>query len=194
LVYESTTDKGFKIEIYKKSSIPLTNLTIQLPKWILTLLAMFIFLLSIILLAAIVIVLKASRPGQYLESCDGRSCQSGLSLKCIDKVCKCESNKYFEKGCVKKKLNGEFCSYSYECSENLYCTNGKCQCNQTKYWSDKSCINRYSYGEFCEEGQCLSTVMLSCIDGMCQCDETRFWNNVGCISKRGRRERCFDDG
>lgn len=195
LIYESTTESKSKIQIYKSLPVPLPKSLIQIPKWFFYLLIMFIILLGIVLLTAIIVVFNAPRAGQYLESCDGRSCQSGLNLKCIDKVCKCESNKYYEKSCVSKKFYGERCSYSYECLEDkgLNCFNGKCQCGKLKYWSNGFCRNRYSYGEFCEDDQCLSAVMLSCIDDVCQCDETRFWNNQGCIRKRNIGDRCFND-
>lgn len=195
LVYESTNSSKSIIQIYKNEYVPLPKSMVSIPKWVLVFLGLLVALLTIVLLAAILVVLTAPRAAQYMEFCNGRSCQTGLNMKCIDKVCKCESNKYYMKGCLEKKSDGKSCAFTYEClsEKGLYCLNGKCQCNKTQYWDTNTCTSRYSYGEFCSNDQCLSTVMLSCINGICQCDSTRFWNGIGCIKKRSEGERCYND-
>lgn len=196
LVYESTNTKKSIIQIYKNNPVRLPKSMVSIPKWVLVFFGLLIALLTIVLLAAILIVLTAPRAAQYMENCTSRSCQSGLNMKCINQVCKCESNRYYMKGCVEKKSYDESCAVEYEClsDKGLTCFNGKCKCNKTQYWHTDKCANRYTYGEFCSDDQCLSTIMLECINSICQCNSTRFWNSFGCIRKRTVGERCYNDG
>ena len=65
-----------------------------IPEWLIFLTVMLLLTLIIILIAALMIVLYAKPPAQHLESCDKRSCQSDLKLKCIKNICQCEKNHY----------------------------------------------------------------------------------------------------
>lgn len=101
---------------------------IAVPKIHLVALGGVFTLLSIILIAACVILLNTRGPAGYHENCQGRSCFPNLGLKCKDNLCQCETNQYFNKKCFSKKSFGSFCANSNQCIDSLICFSGKCQC------------------------------------------------------------------
>jgi hypothetical protein len=198
IIHEFFTLDGSFISIIKNHTVSIGESTIAVPKWILYFLGGFIVYLVIILAAAIIIINQAPRAALHMEDCQGRSCQSGFNLKCINNKCTCLSHQYFLVGCHQKKTYSDKCNQLFECDESkkLKCHNGFCQCTQNKYWNENSgfCIDRKTYGEICKYDNCLSkTQMLKCIDGICHCESTRFWTNKTCYLKRNQGQKCYDN-
>jgi hypothetical protein len=196
VVHELETSNGSIISIVKKPAESIGRSMMAVPRWIVYAIGGVIILLGIILAAGIVYINQAPRSALYTEDCQGRSCKSGLNLKCISNKCTCLSNQYYSKGCQQKKTYNEKCNRLNECDEDksLKCQNGFCQCSITKYWNENlvACNDRKTYGEVCKNDNCLSeTQILSCIDGFCQCESTRFWTQKMCHLKRNQDQICY---
>lgn len=178
LVLETKRDNGTlksKIYIFRDTlKLPIGYVTI--PKWALFLLGLTLALLAGILVAAVDILLNSKSPGLYLETCDKRSCKSGLNLKCINKICTCPSDQYYAASCLNKKNYQQNCLETYQCKESsMICWDGLCVCNSTSYWNGQSCFKRRTYKESCNGDQCLTATMLYCNTtmGLCTCPKDR---------------------
>lgn len=178
LILETQRDNGklkSKIYIFRDTlKSPLGY--ISMPQWALVIIGLTLALLIGILVAAVDILVYAKSPGLYLESCDKRSCKSGLNLKCINKLCTCLSDQYYAASCMNKKDYLQNCLATYQCKEStLICWDGLCVCNITSYWNGQSCYKRRTYREICSGDQCLTTSMLYCNTtiGICTCSTDR---------------------
>lgn len=178
-----------KLLIFDKSKRKSTGVSIE--EWKIYLLVLFILYLISVLIAAIMILMFAKKPAQYLEDCKGRSCVGGLDLKCLDNICKCNLDEYYLKKCEKKKLFNETCTISRQCYEQkgLQCYNGKCVCKKTEAWNQQKCYPRKYFGDNCNN-DCLENLMLTCNSGLCSCNSTRFWDGFVCKNKRTYGEWC----
>lgn len=214
IIYVKDEKKGelqTRTIIYKKNLAKLMQKLCRMPAWQRVLIGLIFALLIGLLIAAIMIVLKAKRPAMYLESCDKRSCMKELETRCVDGICQCTDDQYFSNKCNEKKSNMEFCLKDEQCQDYLNCRDGKCQCNDTHYHSVSSCIRRRSYQETCKNDQCQTTAMLYCDSktSKCVCESTRyekkalkfkkikskyffrrFWDGSICVTKKNINERC----
>jgi hypothetical protein len=167
------------LKIFKKNAKSSAS-EIKVPSWMSGLGALLYLLLFAILIAAVVILLSSKRPGVYLESCEKRSCEAGLDLKCIDGKCQCLSSQYYETKCIDKKTNNQLCQETNQCKDNtnLICYAGKCQCDVTAYWTGTICKTRFTYKQPCKGDQCQNIQMLYCDNkaGVCTCNSTRYNN------------------
>jgi hypothetical protein len=123
-----------------------------------------IFIL-ILLSASLSVVYFAPRPGLYQESCSTRSCVKGLSLKCIDGTCSCDTGYIYIGKCTLKKEYMEKCHLTSYCkdSTNMTCLDGVCKCDNLSYWNNKKCVSKVSNGRTCSsEAQCLTDSLLYC--------------------------------
>ena len=162
-------------------SVPVVNVyVVSVEKWKIGVAVIgFAFCLTC-LLAAILIVVYAQMPGLYMESCKGRSCTSGLNLKCVNNTCVCTSNEFYSKSCEKKKTYSEHCSLLLPCEDgkSLLCRDGVCKCNSTSYWKSTSCTPKKGYKQDCSNtSQCLNDLlMLTCdsISKKCLCNSARY--------------------
>lgn len=153
----------------------------RISKCCLVLTTLFCIAIMIALIAGFVLIFFARQPGLYGEDCLHRSCWKGLSLKCINNTCLCESNQYYMIGCHEKKNYYEKCygNTSY-CVENLnmQCIDGVCKCNSSNsYWIDGKCIDYQSYNNPCTTTLCSIRAMLTCDSSrkICLCDNTRLF-------------------
>lgn len=184
------------IQLVHKPSKRIPPNSVILPEWAVILGSMGIAYLAIVFACAFIFINQSKRPGLYLESCSGRSCEKSLNLKCINSICNCTGQQYYLKKCNSKKGNLEKCHNSNEClsSENFICFNGKCQCKQEYYWIGHRCAKRVTYGEICSsDDQCLTkTQMLTCdkLIGLCTCPENRFWSGFSCTFRRSYGQSC----
>ena len=178
-IYENDKNKNglqTKTIIYK-TPIPILHKSyIEIPKWHLFIYILTFAALFTILAAAIAVVYNAPPPALYKESCDKRSCQKSLNMKCINGSCQCTSEQYFTNKCESKRENMEFCWKDYQCKDYLRCRDGKCQCASDYYDSKGKCIQRKTYGQSCNGDQCLTSSMLYCdtITDKCICPLNRF--------------------
>ena len=151
----------------------------DIPVWLVSIFVS-IFAAILIALAAALYVYFSKRPALYNESCIGRSCTSGLNMKCINGICTCPSSDYYyQKGCLAKKAYLEQCSsISNNCQDkkNLVCLDGLCKCNNTFYWNSVQCVSKSSFGGPCtNDNQCLTRTKMKCdlTSKTCICDSTR---------------------
>lgn len=144
----------------------MSNSSVNCPTWGMVMGGLGSIAIVIIVTAAIFVVYLAPRPAFYSESCSGRSCFKGLGLKCINKICQCESSDYYysKKCLLKQELNAQ-CSSSTLCEniKSLSCIDGVCQCDKNTYSNGQQCLNKSTYNGMCLTGsQCLSDTMLYC--------------------------------
>jgi hypothetical protein len=94
VIYEFQSSNISIISIVKRPTVLITKSVMDVPKWIVYVIGIAIVFLGIVLAAAIVFLILAPRAGLHTEDCKGRSCQSGLNLKCLNNKCACLSNQY----------------------------------------------------------------------------------------------------
>lgn len=199
IVYEEDRNDSLiksKIVIYKRLNLPIHKDLKEIPMWAIVLILMFVALLVTILIAAVLTLLNARRPGLHEEDCYRRSCETKLGLKCINSMCQCDSNQYYLKGCKAKKTIGEFCqNYVQECKNELSCYNGKCTCAKGFVWYINGCKQKGTRGDDCSKIECDDSLMLICDVSTKSCDcnlTSRFWSGKTCVLKRGLNERCVE--
>jgi hypothetical protein len=156
---------------------------VLVPKWIVVMFSTFCLLITTILILALVLVYFAPRPGFHLESCETRSCLKDLNLKCINLTCQCAPGYYYTNKCNQKKNYLEKCHLSSYCKDKtgLSCLDGACKCSETKYWNEKSCVNKSSLSHTCTSDiQCLDQSMLYCntTKSKCLCASNRYVNTT----------------
>jgi hypothetical protein len=70
----------------------------------------------------------------------------------------------------------------------LKCIEGKCQCEDGKYFTNK-CNGKKANSAFCgHSNQCMSG--LECKNGKCQCKLGEYWNGARCSSSKSHLETC----
>lgn len=133
-----------------------------------------------VLVAAFLHLYFTIRPGLHNETCVSRDCMNSFGLICIDNICQCNPDNYYQKECQNKKTYMEKCNNdSNQCQngENLQCKDGICKCNDISYWNGMMCVVKKSHKEWCTANkQCLENLMLTCdtTNNMCDCDPLRF--------------------
>ncbi|CAF1010370.1 unnamed protein product [Brachionus calyciflorus] len=134
----------------------------------------------------------------YNESCIWRPCLKAHNLKCIDKICTCESPKYYRGKCLAPSKYTEKCVFNSDCDQTqvLVCLNySTCDCSSSMFWStvNLKCIYRLTHGESCSGDQCINHLGLICNSGACSCpDNSRFyWNGNMCVSKKNFDQTCY---
>jgi hypothetical protein len=153
--------------------------TVSIPRWGVVLGVLVGIVIATILISAIAIVYFAPRPGLYQESCEKRSCLKELNLKCLDGLCQCADDYYYEYKCNLKKTYMEKCQSISNCKNNtnLVCRDGVCKCYNYQYWNGKLCSNSSSYNQKCtNSSQCDADSILYCDSkqAKCLCETTRY--------------------
>lgn len=176
LYKKSCITNGLESEtvIFKKDDIVPSGF-VKILKWQAYVSGFTLMLLSLILVAALVIVYYAPRPSNYLESCDKKSCNKDLNMKCINSICCCTNDQYFTNKCLNKQSYMGICDKDEHCKDYLECRDGMCQCGIDYYLSKDKCYKRKSYQETCAGDQCLTSIMLTCNSKItkCDCNSTR---------------------
>jgi hypothetical protein len=192
LIYEENRFNGVvqsKILIFKR----ITKIQGAYNNLIAVILLLALFFLIIITTAAILLAFYSRLPGHLNEDCIMRSCNTKLGLKCIDRICQCPADHYYKNKCYTLKGYNEYCKKENECKKDLICFNGKCVCEQIRYWTGIKCDLKSSYGESCDRKKCNEHLMLTCDPSlrMCTCNSSRFWSGEACYRKRTNGEICF---
>ncbi|RNA27434.1 prion-like-(Q N-rich) domain-bearing 25 [Brachionus plicatilis] len=175
------------------------NALVEIPRWIVYFsIPVMIFLIAFF--TGALITMGSVKPDAiYGQSCVGRSCSKEHNLKCINKVCLCESPKYYTNKCVDLSKYGEKCVARENCdpSQDTICFGSVCSCAATKYWNSESskCVDRLTYGQTCAGDQCRIRVNLVCSSsGICDCIDSTlyFWDDSvkECVAKKRYSLRC----
>lgn len=162
-----------KSEAAKKLEL-LENGLVEVPRWMVYFSIPILIFLVAFFTGALVTMGSVKRDGIYGESCVGRSCSKEQNLKCINKICQCESPKYFTNKCVDLSKYGEKCVGRENCdpSQDLICFGSVCSCAPTKYWNSQlnKCVDRLTYGQSCSGDQCRIRVNMICNSNrFCDC-------------------------
>ncbi|RNA20844.1 prion-like-(Q N-rich) domain-bearing 25 [Brachionus plicatilis] len=155
------------------------NGLVEVPRWIVYFsIPVMIFLIA--LFTGALIAMGSVKPDAiYGQSCADRSCSKALNLKCINRLCQCESPKYYTNKCVDLSKYGEKCVSRDNCdpSQDMICFGSICSCAPTKYWNSESnkCVDRLTYGQTCYGDQCKIRINLECSSlGVCLCIDNTF--------------------
>ena len=127
----------------------------------------------------------AKTPAAYQQSCEGRSCMTGMNLKCVNNTCACDTGYFFINNCSLKKTYNDQCHLTSHCRDNvnLLCLDGVCKCDTHQYWNGFVCIANPTdptsmYGKSCSNNkQCITDAELYCDTklGICTCNNaTRY--------------------
>ncbi|RNA11843.1 prion-like-(Q N-rich) domain-bearing 25 [Brachionus plicatilis] len=178
------------------------NGLVEVPRWIVYFCIPVMIFLIAFFTGALVTMGSVKSDAIYGQSCADRSCSKEHNLKCINKVCQCESPKYYTNKCVDLSKYEEKCASRDKCdpSQDLICFGSICSCAPTKYWNSESskCVDRLTYGQTCNGDQCKIRINLVCSSlGFCQCiDNTLyFWDDSvkECVAKKRYSLPCSSD-
>ncbi|CAF1131613.1 unnamed protein product, partial [Brachionus calyciflorus] len=158
-----------KLELWEKGIV-------EIPRWI-VFSSIMVFVFLAVLFSGSLYVLGNLKPDSiYNESCSLRPCLKAHNLKCIDKICTCESPKYYWGKCYDLAKYSEKCVFNSDCDQTqvLVCLNySTCGCSSTMFWStvNSKCIDRLKHGESCSGDQCKANIGLACNSGVCSCTD-----------------------
>lgn len=91
-------------------------------------------------------VKSCQKKNLYLEKCNGNNESCLGNLKCIDGICKCNENSYWENGtCLQKRGYGQPCLENKHCLSSLILScsliEKKCSCSANRYFYSYSISN-----------------------------------------------------
>lgn len=91
---------------------------------------------------------------------------------------------------LKEKPLNSTCSASYECTTNLICLSGNCQCvSSDLYWTGEICVSKKTLNATCSASYECATNLI-CLSGNCQCvSSDLYWTGEVCVSKP---KECMD--
>ncbi|RNA27013.1 hypothetical protein BpHYR1_047363 [Brachionus plicatilis] len=188
--------KAHKSEAVKNLEA-LNDGNVFVPKWALAIGITTLVGLAVVFSASIAISVTKQPNGLYQESCEKRSCEIKLGLKCLNKICLCPESQFYLDKCYNLSTYGEICQKNEHCKseENLLCgITSKCDCDLENYWNanSKKCVSRKSYLEACNGDECKSELSLACQSGICDCQskQTKYWNGSSCLDKKKFNESC----
>lgn len=147
---------------------------VNVPRWLVYFSIPIMIFAVAFFIGALATMASVKTDALYGHSCAGRTCSRVHNLKCIDKICQCESPKYYTNKCVDLSKYGEKCVSRQSCdpSQDMICFGSICSCAPTKYWNShlKKCVDRLTYGQTCSGDQCRIRINMICsINGICDC-------------------------
>ncbi|CAF0956209.1 unnamed protein product [Brachionus calyciflorus] len=209
-ILQSPKDKNgqFTEYVYKIEKSPATkNLIlwekgiVEIPRWIVyASILVFIFILTLFI-ASLVVLGNLKPDSIYGESCATTPCSKALNLKCINKTCTCDTNKYYNGKCSDLSKYNESCIFTSNCdsTQMLTCVYSTCLCDSTRYWSstNSKCVDRVTYNQDCNGDQCKLNINIACNlnSGLCDCSDPSvyYWNLNECVVKKNYGQTCSSD-
>lgn len=151
------------------------------PRWATVVTVVVLATFSLGVIAGFVIPKIVPSKVGYKGSCSsfGTSCNTTLGLECVNGICGCGSDKFFEKGsCQLRKSfmnpcngNSSYCNLNI----NLVCKDGKCKCGPFNFWNGKSCVPKQFFNGPCQQtdDECMTDASLYCdvITKRCICSK-----------------------
>lgn len=173
---EANRNTNYKFKIIEVCTIPSRLLLIS---------AAFLTCLVIISCATIIIYKNNSNTAKtivsYNENCEDNVCDSHKGLICIEYVCQCDFNQYFDEMCQSKGNFSQPCkdnnsSYCLD-NSNMICFFGMCTCDLMSFWNGTACVSQITYGVSCSNDRdCVTN------SGFLICDS----NTMKCACSKNR--------
>ncbi|XP_050392177.1 receptor-type tyrosine-protein phosphatase H [Patella vulgata] len=132
-------------------------------------------------------------PGVWCD--EGDQCMENELANCTSSAENQTEYACINNTCILKNGYNETCNLPTQpCLAPLVCSEGRCGCNTTEYYSNssKGCEKKNGYNETCNLPTQPCLAPLVCSEGRCGCNTTEYYSNSskGCEKKNGYNETC----